>query len=160
MTKHDKEKASERPLTPGVGAIQCSARNRFPGVVKAVTPGAVNSEVVVTLPSALEVVAIVTNDSVRQLGLKEGWPATVLVKASSVLLAIGNAVVSSARNAFAGTVSAVREGAVNGEVRVALAGGEEVTATITNASIRQLGLEEGISATVLVKASSVLLATD
>jgi len=151
---------SERTLADAASALNCSARNRFEGTVKSVLPGAVNAEVVVTLPSGQDVVAIVTNESVETLGLAEGRPIIVLVKASSVLLAVGEAVVSSARNLLTGTVTAVRHGAVNGEVRLRLPGGEEVTSTITSGSIRRLGIEPGIEATAMVKASSVLLAVE
>jgi len=149
---------SERTLTDAGSGVNCSARNRFEGTVKSVVPGAVNAEIVVTLPSGLDVAAVVTNESVMTLELAEGRPATVLVKASSVLIAVGEMVVCSARNRFAGTVTAVRDGAVNGEVRLRLSGGEEVTSTITSGSIQRLGLKPGIEATAMVKASSVLLA--
>lgn len=160
MTERGKAKGSKRPLTSAAGSVPCSARNRFRGKVKSVARGAVNAQVVLTLPSGQEVVAIVTNESVRRLALEAGRPATVLVKASAVLLAVGEGITTSARNAFGGTVTAVREGAVNGEVQMALPGGEEITSVITNGSIRRLGIEPGSSATALVKASSVLLAVE
>jgi molybdate transport system regulatory protein len=50
------------------------------------------------------------------------------------------------------------EGAVNGEVGVELAGGQCLTAIVTNESIRNMGLKEGVSVCALVKASSVILA--
>lgn len=150
------KKRSKRPLTPA--PVRSSARNVFSGEVKCVVPGAVNAEVVVVLPSGLEAVAIITNESIRQLGLEAGRPVTVMVKASSVLLAVGEGIVTSARNAFVGTVTAVRQGAVNGEVRMHLTRGEEIAAIVTNGSIRRLGLEPGVAVTALVKASSVLVA--
>lgn len=145
------------PVKPVPSSVKCSARNRFDGRVKSVTPGAVNAEVIVALAGALEIVAIVTIGSVRQLRLREGRRVTVLIKAPNVLLATG-AIACSARNALAGTVGKVREGLVNGEVRLDLPGGERITAILTNASIRELKLEAGAPATALVMASSVLLA--
>jgi molybdopterin-binding protein len=50
--------------------------------------GAVNSEVTLELPGGLQVVAIITNGSVENLGLKEGKEAYAVIKASSVMVAV------------------------------------------------------------------------
>lgn len=63
----------------------------------------------------------------------------------------------SARNQFAGTVTAISPGAVNGTVKVDIGGGHVVTASITEEAIADLGLAEGDRVTVLVKASDVLI---
>ncbi|KQU53183.1 MULTISPECIES: TOBE domain-containing protein [Sphingomonas] len=63
----------------------------------------------------------------------------------------------SARNQFAGTVTAIAPGAVNGTVKVDIGGGHIVTASITEEAIADLGLAEGDTVTVLVKASDVLI---
>lgn len=67
---------------------------------------------------------------------------------------------TSARNQFLGTVAAVRAGAVNDEVELALPGGARVVAVVTRESTQSLGLEPGAAAFALVKASSVIVATD
>jgi molybdate transport system regulatory protein len=67
---------------------------------------------------------------------------------------------TSARNQFDGTVRAIRSGAVNDEIELDIAGGLHIAATITRESSVELGLMVGTPATALVKASSVLLATD
>ncbi len=64
--------------------MKISARNVFDGSIKAVKPGAINSEVDVALPGGLQIVATVTNDSVAELGLVAGKAVKALVKASSV----------------------------------------------------------------------------
>ncbi len=65
---------------------------------------------------------------------------------------------TSARNQLTGTISSIIKGAVNAEVVIALGGGDEVVAGITNASIERLGLTDGKTVQVLVKAPHVLLA--
>lgn len=64
----------------------------------------------------------------------------------------------SARNIFEGRVSALNPGPVNTEVRLALAGGDELVAVITQAGARELGLAVGGRATAIVKAPWVIVA--
>jgi molybdate transport system regulatory protein len=66
----------------------------------------------------------------------------------------------SARNIFAGKVTAVTRGAVNALVVLNLKGGAAISATVTKASVDALGLEVGKEAYAIVKASSVILGAD
>ncbi|OXS29601.1 MAG: transporter [Desulfovibrio sp. MES5] len=65
-----------------------STRNQFAGTISKVTPGAVNAEVQVDLPSGKGITAIVTMGSVASLGLAPGKKVTAIVKASQVILAV------------------------------------------------------------------------
>jgi molybdate transport system regulatory protein len=67
---------------------------------------------------------------------------------------------TSARNQFAGTVHAIRSGAINDEIVLAVIGGLHIVATVTRESRNELGLELGAKAFALVKASSIVLMTD
>lgn len=64
---------------------------------------------------------------------------------------------TSARNKLMGTVMEVRPGAVNDEIRLRIAGGQVITATITRESTQELELAPGKEALALVKASSVIV---
>jgi molybdate transport system regulatory protein len=66
----------------------------------------------------------------------------------------------SARNTFRGKITEVKIGAVNSEVDLTTAGGDKIVATVTNASVKALGLAVGKDAIALIKASSVLILTD
>jgi molybdopterin-binding protein len=66
----------------------------------------------------------------------------------------------SARNVLKGRVKKLTEGAVNTEVVVELAGGEEVVSIITKSSAEHLGLEEGKEVHAIIKASSVMIAVE
>lgn len=66
----------------------------------------------------------------------------------------------SARNQLHGTVVGIDEGAVNGIVKLDIGGGNVVTATISMASIKELGLEVGKPAIAVIKATSVMVAVD
>ncbi len=141
--------------------MRISARNILAGSVTKVIKGAVNSEVDLTLTGGDKVVAIITNESVAHLGLKEGTHASAILKASVVILAKGlDAAKVSARNVLRGTVSKVHEGAVNTEVVLKLSGGSLVTAVITKESSHALGIKEGDAVDAVFKASSVILAVD
>ena len=67
---------------------------------------------------------------------------------------------TSARNQFAGTVHAIRGGAINDEIDLEVIGGLHIVATVTRESRDELGLAVGAKAFALVKASSVILMTD
>jgi len=68
--------------------MRLSARNILKGKVVKIIRGAVNAEVTLELPGAIQVVAIITNASVDNLGLLEGKQAYAVVKASSVMIAV------------------------------------------------------------------------
>jgi molybdate transport system regulatory protein len=139
--------------------LKTSARNQFTGTVTAVRAGAVNDEVELALPGGARIVAIVTRDSTQSLGLRIGITAFALLKASSVIIASGiEGARISARNQLHGTITSVTPGAVNAEVVVGLDGGGSIGATVTQASLRDLGFQPGGRATALFKASSVILA--
>lgn len=65
-----------------------STRNQFAGTISKVTVGAVNAEVLVSLPGGATIAAIVTTGSVEKMGLKAGKNITAVVKASQVILAV------------------------------------------------------------------------
>lgn len=67
-------------------AVRVSARNQLWGEVARIHTGPVNCEVSLALPGGKGVTAIVTRDSVAQLGLAVGEPACAVFKASSVIL--------------------------------------------------------------------------
>ena len=66
----------------------------------------------------------------------------------------------SARNTFAGSVTAITQGVVNAEVTMSLKGGIPLIATVTNGAISNLGLKVGSEAYAIIKASSVIIGTD
>jgi molybdopterin-binding protein len=65
-----------------------SARNLLKGKIKRVTPGAVNSEIVVEIADGIEIVSIITKSSTERLGLVEGKEVYAVIKASNVMIGI------------------------------------------------------------------------
>jgi molybdopterin-binding protein len=68
--------------------MKISARNKFKGIIKKITKGAVNAEVMIELPNRLKVVSIITNASVKDLGLAVGKEAYAVIKATNVMIAV------------------------------------------------------------------------
>jgi molybdopterin-binding protein len=68
--------------------MKLSARNVLPATVKTVTPGAVDTEVIVELAPGIEVVSIITKLSAQKLGLRPGAKAYAIVKASNVMIGV------------------------------------------------------------------------
>lgn len=66
----------------------------------------------------------------------------------------------SARNVLKGKVKSVNHGAVNSEIIIGLAGGDDVVSIITKSSAERLGLTPGKQVYAVIKASNVLIATD
>lgn len=138
--------------------MKVSARNVFKGKITALVDGAVNAEVELTLAGGDKIVAIVTEGSVKSLGLAVGKEAVAYVKAPWVMLLTGAANGRfSARNQLTGKVTRLTKGAINSEVSIELSGGALVYAVVTNEAVLELGLKEGVTATALIKASHVVL---
>jgi molybdate transport system regulatory protein len=140
--------------------MQTSARNALRGTVTRVTDGAVNAEVSLGLAGGVEIVAIVTRESVATLRLAVGRPAIALIKSSFVVLAKGEGLVTSARNQIAGRVAVRVDGPVSSEITLTIAEGKTLTATITRESAAAMDLKAGDPLTALIKAPHVILAVE
>lgn len=68
--------------------MRLSARNALKGTVKAIRPGAVNTEVIIELPGGAEIVSIITMESADNLGLAVGKEVYAVVKASNVMIMV------------------------------------------------------------------------
>ena len=68
--------------------MRISARNQMPATVRTVTEGLVMAEVVVEVDGGHEVVAAITAESARRLGLVPGRRVLVVVKSTEVMLAV------------------------------------------------------------------------
>jgi molybdopterin-binding protein len=68
--------------------MKLSARNVLKGKVVKIVKGAVNSEVILELSDGVQVVSIITNESVKSLNLKKNTEAYAVIKASNVMIAV------------------------------------------------------------------------
>ncbi|MDR2151347.1 MAG: TOBE domain-containing protein [Helicobacteraceae bacterium] len=137
--------------------MKTSARNQLAGVVSEVKKGAVNSEIKLLIRDKTPIVATVTNDGLDEMGLKAGDEAYALIKSSWILLARSKPKMISARNVIEGTVESVAEGKVNVEIKLAIDGGNTITAVITEDAQKELDFKRGDKAWALFKASHVII---
>ena len=68
--------------------VKLSARNILKGKVIKIVPGAVNSEITIEMYGGPQIISVITNTSVQNLGLKEGKEAYAVIKASSVMITV------------------------------------------------------------------------
>jgi molybdopterin-binding protein len=66
----------------------------------------------------------------------------------------------SARNKLQGKIIEVKKGATTAHVRLEIAPGQIITASITNEAVEELGLKLGAKASAVIKASDVMIAID
>ncbi|QWT21589.1 TOBE domain-containing protein [Bacillus sp. NP157] len=71
---------------PGQGSL--SASNQLPGTVARVTPGAVNTEVTVSIEGGATLASIITRDSAEDLGLRDGMAVVAIFDAGSVIVGV------------------------------------------------------------------------
>lgn len=138
--------------------MKISARNQFKGTICDIQPGAVSAIVKIDLGGQV-ITADITKAACEELELAVGKPAVAIIKASNIMVAAEAMKGISARNQLAGKIVEVTEGAVNGHVKIAV-GDVVVTASVTNAAIRELGLAEGACAVAIVKSTDVLVGVE
>jgi molybdopterin-binding protein len=68
------------------GSAHLSARNRFNAIVTDVKIEGLMAQVEMVVSDPVRLVAVVTRDAVEELGLKQGMPATAIVKSTSVMV--------------------------------------------------------------------------
>jgi molybdate transport system regulatory protein len=81
-------KASSVIIGTDLHDAKVSARNVMCGTISKIIEGPVSAEVDVNIGSGNTVSAVITHESSKKLGLKEGGHACVLFKASSVIIGV------------------------------------------------------------------------
>lgn len=138
--------------------LKTSARNIFPGRVTAIRQSGFMVEVGVTSFTGLNLVAVITQESLESLQLAKGKTVIATVKAPWVILSRDKiSVKTSARNRFSGKVSRLNRSDIVCEVVVDLLEGSLACALITTESADALKLAQGEAVSVMFKALAVIL---
>jgi molybdate transport system regulatory protein len=138
--------------------MQTSARNTFVGRVTSIVSTPILSEIVLKTDHGYEAAAVITAQSLENLGLSVGKQATARVKATWVTLEKAkNPSSPSSRNAFVGVVAEIACDNVTAEVRGELADKTPVCALVSRESLERLGIEVGEAYFFTFKAMSVIV---
>ncbi|WPW26830.1 TOBE domain-containing protein [Streptomyces atratus] len=137
--------------------MSLSIRNQLPGIVTAVEAGEVMATVKVRLTGGQEIMAAITLEAVRELGLAEGSSVRTLIKSTEVSLATAAVEGLSIRNQIPGTVADVVTGGAMARVKISVEGGE-LTAAITKDAVTDLELAAGVPVVALIKSTEISLA--
>ncbi|MEE1806620.1 TOBE domain-containing protein [Streptomyces sp. BE133] len=137
--------------------MSLSIRNQLPGIVTAVEAGEVMATVKVRLTGGQEIMAAITLEAVRELGLAEGSSVRTLIKSTEVSLATAAVEGLSIRNQIPGTVADVVTGGAMAGVKISVEGGE-LTAAITKDAVTGLELASGVPVVALIKSTEISLA--
>lgn len=152
VTKFFMEKESVR---------KTSARNSFFGKIQVIEQGDIQTRVELLTIDGHRISTIITNDSLRRLGLKAGKLITAEVKAPWVMLQKrDDAPECSADNIFDGVVERIHRGEINTEYVVRISEGSKICSIVTSESSRRLGLGEGDRVWALFNSASVVLLSE
>lgn len=138
--------------------MKLSARNQIAGKVIKVQEGAVNGIVTLEYLGGT-ITGTISMAAIRELELAPGREAVAVVKATEVMIGLGDLTLS-ARNKIRGVISNINEGAVNAIVTLDITGNNHISATISMAAVRELGLTVGKEAVAVIKATSVMFGVE
>lgn len=142
-------------------AMKTSARNVFRCVVSDIRTANVNVEVALKVSDQHTIIAVITNDSVKDLGITIGREAVALVKSSFVMLTKPDPNTKiSTQNQIDGTVIERIDGGVNSEIVLDIGEGKTLVSVITGASADDMGLQADVPVRAFFSASQVILAVD
>ena len=134
-----------------------SARNHLMGKIESIQEGKVNAFVTLKTDAGDTITSTISMAAAKELELAPGKQAAAVIKATDVMIGIGD-IKLSARNQLAGEIVKVEEGAVNAAVTLKTDGGNTITSTVSMAAVKDLGLAPGVKAKAVIKATSVMVA--
>lgn len=136
--------------------LKTSARNQLLGKIVAIKEGKVNAEVILQISQDLQIVSIITLQSLKEMGLALGMQVYALVKASWIVIFTQKPSENSLQNCMCGEIKAISDGAVNCGITIQ-SGEIEFGAVITEDSKNNLALEVGQKVWFGFKANDVIL---
>jgi len=152
VTKFFMEKESSR---------KTSARNSFFGKIKTILRGDIQTKVELITIEGHTVTTVITNDSLKRLGLKIGNLITAEVKAPWVILQkTDDEPECTAENRFNGVIVRINKGKINTEYVVRISDGTELCSVVTTEIGRHLKFQKEDTVWVIFNCFSVILHAD
>lgn len=134
--------------------MNISARNQIKGIIETITTGSVNA-IVALNTDTIKITGTISLEAVTELELKEGKEAAAIIKATDVMIGLGELKLS-ARNQLKGTITEIIDGAVNSIVKLAIGNDIIISSTISKSSVEELELKVGMEAVAIIKSTSVM----
>jgi molybdate transport system regulatory protein len=152
VARHFIERESQR---------KTSARNTFFGKIGHVQKGDIQSRVDLVTLGGDVVATVITNTSLKRMGLKNGSLVAAEVKAPWVILQKAETKpLCTAENVFRGTVTQILRGKLTTEFVVRIHDGTELCSVVTEQSRRILGLGQNDDVWVMFNSFAVILRVD
>jgi len=152
VAKHFIERESQR---------KTSARNTFFGKTGAIRKGDIQSQVELATVGGDVVTTVITNTSLKKLGLKPGSLVTAEVKAPWVIVEKSDSEPTcTAENVFQGKVAEIHRGRLTTEFIVRIHDGTELCSVVTEDSRRKLHVKRDDDVWVMFNSFAVILRVD
>ena len=152
VERHFIEKESRR---------KTSARNTFFGKISTILEGDIQSQVELVTVGGDIVTTVITNNSLKRLGIKVGSLITAEVKAPWVILQKAKTKpLCTAENMFHGQVTQILRGKLTTEFTVRIQDGTDLCSLVTEESRRKLGIKEKDDVWVVFNSFAVILRVD
>lgn len=152
VAKHFIERESQR---------KTSARNTFFGKIGAIRKGDIQSQVELATVGGDVVTTVITNNSLKRLGLRAGSLVTAEVKAPWVIVEKSDSEPTcTAENVFRGKVAEVLRGRLATELIVRIHDGTELCSVVTEGSRRKLDVKKEDEVWVMFNSFAVILRVD
>lgn len=138
-------------------SVKASARNQLLGTITKISQGKVSAEIELDIGVSQPLHSMVTMESISSVPFKVGDTAIALIKAPTVMISTDVELKTSARNRLTGVIARINRGSVNSEVILQIGDGKMICATITDAGVQALGLQENQTACAVFSAANVVL---
>ncbi|MCR4941745.1 MAG: TOBE domain-containing protein [Campylobacter sp.] len=135
--------------------LNLSARNQLNATITDIKSGAVNSQIIATLPNGEILSSNITLQSQNELELELGDEILLIFKAPSVMLAKADEKLS-VQNQINAEVLSVKIGAVNAQI-VMKVGEQNLSAIVTNESVKALDISVGDRLKAIINEKDIII---
>lgn len=140
--------------------MKTSARNALRGTVVGLAGDSLTGAVAIRIADETVIRSVITQESVRELGLHVGREVVALIKAPFVVVRPAGTPPAAACNSIAGTVRRCEISAAHAEAVIAIGGDKTLAATMPAHAAEALGLLPGLPVCAEVDPSHVIIAID
>ncbi len=139
-------------------SLPLSARNQLSGNIVSIENGDMSSDIVIALEGGQNLMATITKNSLKKLGIEKGSKVFALFKANSLMLSNENTNIDAKiANRFQGKVEKIEHGETYNDVIVAIEGGIKLCSQMRSSTLLKLNLDIGSSVTAFCRAEDIMI---